>query len=120
MNWAAEQAAALNELADAFGAVAEWRPSSGAIPYVVPVLFDAASQEFTIDAPGAFDLGFDADNYLITIPADAFPGLRSSVEDGNVEEIHIEIDGVPRGCFCARKVRAVGDGGLHQVLLSEA
>lgn len=122
MTWAAEQAAAIDELADAFGDTATWYPSLGGLPVVQqPVLFDYSTKGIGIDAPGGEGINtrFDYTDYVLTANASVFPGLKAAVEAGQLEEMVIETDGQEVGRYHVRGVRYVGDGKLIEARLSE-
>lgn len=122
MTWAAEQAAAIDELADVFGATATWYPSQGGNPVVQqPVLFDSPSKGIGLDAPGndGINTRFDFTDFVLTAHASLFPGLKAAVEAGCAEEMQIEEYGVEIGRYHVRGVRYVGDGKLIEARLSE-
>ena len=121
MSWAAEQAAALDELAEAFGAEAEWLPFSGGSPLNHAVLFESATRDFHLDAHGdGFHLSIPDADFVVTYPNDAFAGLKASVDAGHYEELSISVDGKPHGMYAVRQVKAVGDGSIYQAKLSAA
>lgn len=121
MTWAAEQAAAFDELADAFGATATWYPSQGGAPVVQQsVLFESPTKGIGIDAPGeGIDTHFDFTDFVLTAHAHVFPGLKAAVEAGCVEEMQVEEDGQEVGRYHVRGVRYVGDGKLIEARLSD-
>lgn len=122
MTWAAEQAAAFDELADAFGDTATWFPSQGGSPVIQQsVLFESPTKGIGIDAPGDNGLNsrFDFTDFVLTAHASAFPGLKAAVESGCVEEMTIEENGQEVGRYHVRGVRYVGDGKLIEARLSE-
>ncbi|OQS39761.1 hypothetical protein B0T40_03230 [Chromobacterium haemolyticum] len=122
MTWAAEQAAAIDELAEAFGDTATWYPSLGGLPVVQQsVLFESPTKGIGIDAPGGEGINtrFDYTDYVLTANASVFPGLKAAVEAGQLEEVVIETDGQEVGRYHVRGVRYVGDGKLIEVRLSE-
>ncbi|MGC0151042.1 hypothetical protein ACPRNU_01105 [Chromobacterium vaccinii] len=121
MNWAAEQTAAVLQLAVEFGATASWRPGNGAAAvWDQPVLFDAPSHGLAINAPGEGGLNgrFDYTDYLMTAAASAFPGLKAAVDTGSAEFVTVEEFGEETGRFFVRAVRYIGDGGLIEARLS--
>lgn len=122
MTWAAEQAAAIDELAEAFGDTATWYPSLGGLPVVQQsVLFESPTKGIGIDAPGGEGINtrFDYTDYVLTANASVFPGLKAAVEAGQLEEVVIETDGQEVGRYHVRGVRYVGDGKLIEARLSE-
>ncbi|BAK75389.1 hypothetical protein NH8B_0554 [Pseudogulbenkiania sp. NH8B] len=122
MTWAAEQSAAFDDLADAFGATATWFPSLGGDPVVQqPVLFESPTKGIGIDAPGGEGLNtrFDFTDFVLSAQASHFPGLKAAVEAGHVEEMTIEENGQEVGRYNVRGVRYVGDGHLIEARLSE-
>lgn len=122
MTWAAEQAAAIDDLADAFGDTATWYPSLGGVSVVrQPVLFDSPTKGIGIDAPDGEGINtrFDFTDYVLTANASVFPGLKAAVEAGQLEEMVIETDGQEVGRYHVRGVRYVGDGKLIEARLSD-
>ncbi|ERE07211.1 hypothetical protein [Pseudogulbenkiania ferrooxidans] len=121
MTWAAEQTAAVLQLAEEFGATATWQPGNGAAAVLdQPVLFDSPTHALGIDAPGGGGLNsrFDYTDYLMTTAASVFPGLKSSVDSGGEEFVTLYEFGQETGRFFVRTVRYVGDGRLIEARLS--